>query len=207
MSLATYSDILTAITNFTHRSDLSTIAPDLITLAESRINKELRVKDMETSVASTIAAGVISVPSGYLAMKNAYISSVSPIQGLDRKDSNWIYSEYPNRNPEDIPKFIAREESSFIFGPYPNANYVVTLVYWARLPALSSATNPIFTAYPGLWLFGALAEAAPYIKDDKRIGMWEGKFNQILKMVQDENDDEYHSGSVMAVSVIDYQVK
>jgi hypothetical protein len=161
---------------------------------------------MESTVASTVAAGVIAVPTGYLGLKNAYISSTNPIVGLDRRSSNWIYDQYPNRSPQDVPKFIAREESSFIFGPYPNDSYVITLIYWARLAALSTAINTVFTNYPGLYLFGALAEAAPFLKDDKRVPLWEGKFNQMLKYVQDEEDDEYHSGSVMQVAPTDYQV-
>jgi hypothetical protein len=55
--------------------------------------------------------------------------------------------------------------------------------------------NSVFTTYPGLWLYGALLEAAPYLKDDKRIGIWEAKFAQLFMLVQKENDDEFLSGA------------
>ena len=200
MSLDTYSGLVTAVQNALHRADLALFVPDWVTLAESRINKFLRVRAMETSVSSTMASGVISVPSGYLSLKDAYITSTQPYVGLDRKTANWIYNNYPNRTADDTPGFIAREGSNFIFGPYPDTNYTVKLVYWARLTALSSATNTVFTNYPGLWYYGALCESAPWLKDDKRIPVWEAKFQDLLKQVQDEDDDEFLSGSVLRVT-------
>lgn len=197
MSLDTYNGLVTAIQNELHRSDLATYVPDWITLAESRINKELRVRAMETSSASTMASGVIAVPTNYLSLKNAYISSIQPYQALERKTDTWIYDNYPYRVATGTPKFIAREGTNFIFGPYPDTNYTVQLVYWNRFLPLSTATNSIFTAYPGLWLFGALCESAPWLKDDRRIPVWEGKFKQLLEFVQDEDNDEFLSGGPM----------
>lgn len=197
MALATYSDIQTAVANELHRADLTNYIPDWITLAESRINKVLRVRQMETTQASTIAAGVIAVPANYVALKDAYISSTTPYRSLERKTANWIYDSYPNRVADNTPAFIAREGSNFIFGPFPDSNYVVTLSYWNRLAALSTGVNSVFSAYPGLWLFGALCESAPWLKADSRIPVWEAKFKELLSMVQDEDDDEYLSGSVM----------
>src|SRR5690348_14504070 len=165
----TYSGLQNSLASWLHRSDLTATIPDLITLADNRINNDLRHRAMETSQASTIASGVIAVPSNYIELKDAYISSTSPYVNLDRKTANWIYDKYPNRVSDNTPRFIAREGSNFIFGPFPDANYVVTLVYYNRFASLSSSVNSVFTSYPGLWLYGALLEAAPYLKDDKRI--------------------------------------
>jgi hypothetical protein len=195
LSLSSYSDLQTAVGNWLHRSDLTSQIPDFITLAENRINNDLRHRSMETAQASTMASGVLAVPSNYIELKDAYISSTTPYVNLARKSAEWIYENYPYRIAHNTPSFIAREGSNFIFGPYPDTNYTVTLVYYNRLAALSSAVNTVFTTYPGLWLYGALLEAAPYLKDDKRIGIWEGKFAQLFTLVQKENDDEFLSGA------------
>lgn len=199
MSLSSYSDLTTAVASWLHRSDLNSQVPDFVTLAESRINNDLRHRAMETSTASTIASGVIAVPTNYIELKDAYISSTSPYVNLDRKTANWIYDKYPTRSSDNTPKFIAREGSNFIFGPYPDSNYVVTLVYYNRFAALSSSVNSVFTSYPGLWLYGSLLEAAPYLKNDARIPVWEQKFSQLFTLVQKESDDEYLSGAVPQV--------
>lgn len=154
---------------------------------------------METTTASTIASGVIAVPANYIELKDAYISSLTPYVNLDRKNANWIYDKYPYRASSGTPYFIAREAGNFIFGPFPDSAYVVTLVYYNRFAPLSTAVNSVFTTYPGLWLFGALAEAAPFIKDDKRIGLWEQKYKYIFDLVQKESNDEEYSGSVLTM--------
>jgi hypothetical protein len=201
MSLQTYSDLQGAVASWLHRADLTTYIPDFITLADSRINNDLRHRAMETTQATTIAAGVITVPTNYIELKDAYISSSSPYVNLDRKTANWIYDKYPNRTAGDIPKFIAREGSNFIFGPYPDSGYVVTLVYYNRFAALSSSVNSVFTSYPGLWLYAALSEAEPFIKNDKRLGLWQAKYREIFELVQKEDNDEYLSGAVPQVVV------
>jgi len=162
---------------------------------------------METTVASTISAGVIAVPSGYIELKDAYISSTTPYKSLQRKTSNWIYDQYPLRSTQNKPSFIAREVDNFIFGPFPDSGYVVTLVYYARPATLSTSVNTLFTNYPGLFLFAALAETAPFLKDDKRVALWEGKYQQLKNRAQDEDDDEDHSGSVMQVNSIGMEIR
>lgn len=200
MALATYNDLLTNVAGWLHRSDLTASIPDFVTLTESKINKALRVREMETTTASTIASGVIAVPTNYVALKDAYISSASPIAGLQRKTAEFIIDRYPNRVADKMPQAIARQGSNFIFGPYPDSNYVVTLVYYNRLTPLATAVNSVYTNYPGLWLFGALAESAPFIKDDKRVTLWQIKFKELLEAIQDESDDEYLSGDVPQIS-------
>ncbi len=177
----TYAGLQSSIASWLHRSDLTATIPDLVILADSRINNDLRHRAMETSQASTIAAGVVAVPANYVELKDAYISSVTPYGNLDRKTAEWIYEKYPYRAADRQPAYIAREGGNFIFGPFPNSNYVVTLSYYNRFAALSSAVNSVFTTYPGLWLWAALAESAPFIKDDKRV-------------------DEFYSGAVLAIT-------
>jgi|SRR5581483_731499 len=191
----TYNGLKSSVADFLHRADLTSAIADFITLADNRINNDLRHRAMETAMASTIASGTIAVPANYIELKDSYISSTTPYTNLDRKSAEWIYEKYPYRASDNTPKYIAREGSNFIFGPYPDTNYTVQLVYYNRFPSLSTSTNSVFTTYPGLWLYGALLEAAPYLKDDKRIPIWEGKFSQLFTLIQKENDDEFLSGA------------
>ncbi len=46
MSLSTYSDLQTSIANYLARSDLTSIIPDFITLAENRLRRELRIRHL-----------------------------------------------------------------------------------------------------------------------------------------------------------------
>ena len=200
MALATYANLTSAIQNWLHRSDLSTYADDFVTLGESRLNNDLRIRDMETTMSTVISSGVAAVPTNYVEAKHFYISSTTPYYWLERKSAEWIYSNYPDRSATGIPSFWARDGSNFIFGKYPDGGYTVTLVYYNRLIALSSAVNAVYTSYPGLYLFASLAETAPFLKDDARVVLWEAKYQDILKKIQVESDREEYSGSVLRVT-------
>jgi len=72
MSITTYAELQTAVGAWLHRSDLTGIIPDLITLGEKRIFRKARCRVMESALTGTIASGVIAVPSDYLEIKFAY---------------------------------------------------------------------------------------------------------------------------------------
>src|SRR3990172_858619 len=201
MALTSYAELQTAITSWLKRADMAAIIPDLITLGEDRIYRMLRVRAMEEELSSTIANGVIALPTGYVQLKFAYIDSTSPKKWLEHKPAEWIYRNNPYREGHtDIPTYIARERSNFIFAPYPAAAYSVKGVYYKRLDPLATSVNTVFTDHPGLWLFGALVESAPYIHNDARLAVWEAKFNQVLAETNGEEFQENSSGSRLAMT-------
>lgn len=198
MTIATYSDLQTAVTNWLHRADLASAIPDFITLGEARVYRYLRVRQMETAISTTLSSGVYAVPTDYVEMKFLYISS-TPNSVLDKKTAEWIYRNDPNRS-SGKPVYFAREGTNFIFAPYPDSSYAISGIYYKRLSSVSSAVNTIFTSHPGLWLFSALCEAAPYIQNDPRIQIWEQKFQALIAEVNREEDRENASGSRLGMT-------
>lgn len=207
MSLSTYAGLRTALVNFLlndavgSNSISSTDADDLITLAEARINKEVRHKHMEKALSGTIASGVLTVPSDFVALKFAYIAT-TPVQVLIPSTSDQIFLQYPNRSSTDVPKYIARDVTNFVFGPFPDGNYSVGGTYYYRFSALSSALNSLFSDHPDLYLFAALAEAAPFVGYDQRMPLWEAKYARILEAVNKEENQSRHSGGPLQVKAI-----
>ena len=201
MAFSTYSTLQTAIANWLNRSDLTSYIPDFIALAEERIYRDLRVKAMETALSSTIASGVIAVPSDYIELKLAYVDG-SPAYLLERTSLEDVYAKYPTRSSQGKPLYIAREGSTFIFGPYPDSAYTIKGVYYARLTALSNSntSNWLTTSAPSLLLFGALCEAEPFLHNDPRVTLWEAKFAQQLTAANRQDKREGRSGSSMTMS-------
>ena len=199
MSISTYAELQTAVETWLHRTGDTTISansPDLIRLGELRIYRDLRIRAMEASLSSAIASGVVAVPSGYIALKYAYIDG-TPVRDLQRKDAEWIYYNYQTRSADGCPQFIARDGDNFIFGPYPDSAYTVKGTYYKRLDALSAqnTTNWFTTNAPDLLLWAALAEAEPFVLNDDRALMWEAKYKLVKDRVQREDDEEEQSGS------------
>jgi hypothetical protein len=200
-----YASLQTAVLSWLHReddADVAALVPNFIQLGESRIYREMRVRQMETSLSGTTSSGVLAVPSGYVEMKFAYING-SPMQKLTRKDAEWIYLNYPTRSADGTPKFFAREAGNFIFGPYPDSDYTVKGIYYKKLDALSDSntSNWLTTEAQDLILFASLCEAAPWMQNDERIAVWEKKYAMRRDQFKLNDEQEEFSGSPLFATV------
>lgn len=201
-TVTSWATLNTEVANVLDRTDLTNDIPFMIQLAEFRIYRELRVRQMETALSAAIASGVLAVPSGYREMKFAYVNT-TPTTKLQRKDAEWIYLHYPTRSSDRVPKFFAREGENFIFGPYPDSTYTIKGVYYKQLTLLSASntSNWLITDAPDLIYFATLCEAAPWLGNSESIPIWEGKYQLAKKRVQQQDEDEEFSGSPLAATV------
>lgn len=181
MALATYTNLLAAAATWLARSDLTSSIPDFVTLAQARINRQVRVQAMETKSASfSITGEYVAVPTDFLEAKHFYITSVSPRQSLKYLDEESMTDEY---STSDQPKYFGVVGSNFRFAPVPNATYTATLIYYAKpatLVASTQETNSLFPTHADLFLYATLLEAAPFLADDSRIMVWKGGYDEAL---------------------------
>lgn len=194
--ITSYSDLKASIAGYLHRSDLTSMIPEFIADGETRIYNDLRVRAMEAAYSEAVASGTVALPSGFLEWKFLYVDGDSALK-LERKDAEWIYTNYPTRSASGKPKFFAREGETLIFGPYPDSAYTIKGRYYKRLTALSDSntTNWFITDAPDLLRNAALIEAAPYINNDKRIAVWESKYQSTLSRLHRTERNEAFSGS------------
>ncbi len=65
--------------------------------------------------------------------------------------------------------------NELFLGPSPGAVYTMEMDYYRKFDSLSTitTTNDMLTDNPDVYLYGALLEAEPFIKNDSRIQVWE----------------------------------
>ncbi len=194
----TYAELQTGVIDWLKRSDLASYVPDLILMGEKWIFRKARTRDMETALSVAISSGVAALPADFVELKHARING-TPATTLQPKASSWIYLRYPTRSADSTPKFIGIDGSNFIFGPYPDSNYTVVGIYYKRLLSIQSSANALYLANPDLYLFATLAEAEPFLKNDKRIALWMAKRDSILMEVNGEDDRARFSGGPLAM--------
>ena len=198
MSISTHTELKTAISNWLKRSDLSTYLDDLVTLAEVRIFRDVRNEDTQGSYSESIntSTGGTIAPAGFLGWRNVDVNSGTFRQPLTVTTANQAMQEmdYPQRT--GLPKFIWHTGSGagFAFYPFPDSDYTVSGTYYKKPGTLSSAEYDLFTNNPDLYLFASLAEAAPFLKDDKRVELWEAKYRQIKDAVNAQYTKTRFSG-------------
>ena len=192
--ITSYSTLKTSIASYLHRSDLTAMIPEFIADAESRIADDLRIRAMEAAFTGTTSNGTIALPTGFLEWIYLYADGDSN-QKLERKDMEWLVTAYPSAT--GTPKYFARDGEYLKFGPAPDADTALVGRYYKRLPALSdtNTTNWFITDAPELLRFAALCESAPYLGNDARIPVWEGKYAAVKQRLKTTERNEQYSGS------------
>ena len=178
MALSNYTDLQTSIAAWMHRSDLTSTIPDFISLAESRINSALTLREMETEAALTTVIGqnYASMPSRMVEAICAFIT-ISGIQTmLTRVDPASI----PAGNVNGMPQYWATDGETIKFDCPLDNTYAITLRFKQGFALASTSTNWLMTRHPRVYLYGAQAEASLYTRDQAGAAMFESAFQQAL---------------------------
>lgn len=196
MAFTNYSALKTTIANYLGRSDLTNQIPDFITLAETRLQRELRTRPMLKSATATMTSGdnTVGLPTDFLEMRDLYI------QGNPRMPVKYMSPSAFTRNSraEDSGKCIDYTilGSEMAFAPIPDTAYVLEMLYYAK-PTVLSDTNPsnVFLAnYPDLLLYGSLAQAEPYLMNDARLATWASLYASTAELITTSDDSSEYNG-------------
>jgi len=199
VALANYTDLQASIADFLNRSDLTSVIPDFITMAEADFNRTLRVREMSVRTRAPIDSQYVKLPGDFLGMRNIDLLT-DPVTPL----------EYRNLQNLDIhragdstgkPLYFSIMQNNIEFAPAPDGDYTIEIVYYQKIPALSeNATNWLLTDHPDAYLYGTLAHTAPYLHADDRIGVWAGKYQQVIQQITTSDEKAKFSGSTPAIS-------
>ena len=201
MSFTSYSDLQTTIAGYLARSDLTTQIPDFIRLAETRLRRDLRIRQMLKSVTtSTVAAdSTVELPSDFLEVRDLVISG-SPPQPLNYASPS-AFSRNTRTWESGKPLDYTVLANDFQLAPIPDAVYTVKMLYFAAPTFLSdSNTSNVFLANcPDVLLYGSLLEAEPYLMNDARINTWGTMFDRALASITRSDEQGQYSGVPLAM--------
>ncbi len=188
MAISTYVELQSAVSNWLGgRTDLTSRIPEFITLCEAKLNRELFVRQMETRSTTTADTSdtepeFITLPDDFQSMRRIRLSSVAGkprLQYLSGAQSD--EKRFGDSDTAGQPKYFTIMGSEIELIPTPDDDYTIEMVYRKNIPALASnSTNWLLTLAPDIYLYGALLETAPYIKEDERIQTWATGFSQTL---------------------------
>jgi hypothetical protein len=182
----TYAGLQTEAASYLGRADLTAIIPTFIALAEAKFNRTLRTRDMITKDAAfSITGEYVAVPTGFLEAK-AFMLNASPRQELTFMPDDTQVDMYPTSN--ETPLFYSIVGSNFRFAPVPSTTVTATLTYYKAIVALATTSpNWLLTSHPDIYLYGTLMEAAPYLHDDNRIGLWAAGLRECVSQLRTQD--------------------
>lgn len=197
MSISTYSELQSAVADFLNRDDLASAVPTFIRLAEARFSRDLRHWRMETRSTAELDTQYSAIPSDFLQpirlqITDAPTSEVAPISTAQMLQLRGDRNDRVGR-----PTNYALTAGGIELYPTPDLTYNASLVYYARIPALSASntTNWLLNEAPDVYLYGALVHSAPYLKDDARIQIWEALLAQGINNLNTSSADAKYGGS------------
>jgi hypothetical protein len=202
MPFTSYSDLKTTVANYLARSDLTSVIPDFIRLAEERLRRDLRTRQMLiVATASTIGGdGTVGLPTDFLEMRDIHLNT-NPVTTLRYKAPNSFYAESrvtESGKPVDYTILGAEMQ----LAPVPDTAYTLQMLYYGK-PTLLSDTNSsnIFLAnYPDALLYASLAEAEPYLMNDARVQTWAALYDRAVTAITNSDQSSEYSGQPMSMS-------
>jgi hypothetical protein len=184
VALATYTDLLAALPLWAMRTgdtEFTTAAPDFVTLAEARLNRILRAREMETSATLTVSSGAYPLPADYIEARRVAANTdpvvalkyITPDQATEAYAGVVVTSGYPE-------SYTTIGSSLYV---YSTTTATVALDYFQKIPALSvsNTTNWLLTKAPDVYLFASLVAAEAYMVNDSRVAGWKTLVDEAIK--------------------------
>ncbi|MGJ5205537.1 phage adaptor protein [Bradyrhizobium sp. HKCCYLR20261] len=188
--ISNYASLQTAVTEYLARDQDTTLLqriPSFIQLAEAKFNRQLFVRQMEQRAIAVVDLGssepeFIALPSDFQSMRRIRLVSARGQPALEFKSGVQL-DEYRFRISDVAgqPRYFSIFGDQIELAPRPDAAYTIEMVYRRTIPPLASNdTNWLLASAPDLYLYGALLESAPYLKEDGRIQTWGLGFTNAL---------------------------
>ena len=185
MSISTYAELQTAIGNWLDRSDLTSRIPEFISIAESHIAQDVRIRDMVKRVTSSTSSQYTDLPTDLLEIDNIQINSTDKLV-LDYLTPEQI-DERKMGSSTGTPKVYTIIGTQFQLAPAPDTTYTVEIAYYAKYAAFSADadTNNLLSNHPEIYLYGALMAAEPFLGIDQRVQTWAAMYQKAVNGVNE----------------------
>lgn len=196
-AIVDYPTLKAAVATLLARADLTADIPGFIQAAEADLNRQLRVRQMQSYATGTSVGDTITLPADYREMQALYVTfggvkltltAMSP----DALATNANYFGGPPIGYVEVGNTLV-----LVNGP---GNMEYTFTYFATIPPLSDLDqqNWLIQREPFLYLYSAAVHAAPALQDDERIQTWAGIAKAIRDGMKKEDDGaRYGSGAMI----------
>lgn len=202
MAISTYSDLQTTIATYLARSDLTSIIPDFIRLAENRLSRDLRIRQMLTVATATTTGGdsTVGLPTDFLEMRDIHLDT-NPVVTLTYMAPNNFYGKARTKESGKPVNYTVLANEMQL-APIPDSEYTLQMLYYVNPEPLSvnNMTNVWLTYCFDALLYASLAEAEPYLMNDGRIQTWAALYERAIASISNADQGGEYSGQPMVMT-------
>ena len=183
-AFTSYDNLKTNIADYLARQDLSDKIPMFISLAEKRLNRDLRLRQTLQQSTYTMSSGYeVPTPADFLELKDIHLQGNPPITLTFRTVSQFYRDAAVNTQGQPVRYTLVAD--NFVLSPQPTGSSVVNMTFY-KIPKVLSDTNPsneYLDVCPDLILYASLAESAPFLMDDPRLVTWQTLYAEGLASI------------------------
>lgn len=193
MALSNFGDLKTSVASWLNRTDLASVIPDFVRLAESEIARDLRIRAMQETATGSMSSGAITLPSDFLEARRLVV---------DDREMSYITPEEYQRlvrdGYSDVRYFTHIGQSIFVLNGEADS---YSLLYWAKFDALSADadTNWLLTNHPDLYLFKACEKGAVFLRDAEGATGYRSLYDDAKAKLETADRMAEFSGSVLEI--------
>jgi fructose-specific component phosphotransferase system IIB-like protein len=201
MAVNNFDNLKASVADWLNRGDLTGRIPDFITLAEAQIHRKLRRKTVRAALSIVATTGEnTAIPATLAELRSIRIDTGTAASDIP----------IPIVTPEALnewrrvfvaagkPRAASVVGAELVIVPVPDITYATEIIYFQKYVALSdtATTNAELVEAPDMFLFGALAQAEPYLANDSRVPMWKAKFEEAINELNMVREREEYSAAM-----------
>jgi hypothetical protein len=178
--LANYTELNAAIVDWLLKPALTAKVPDFIRLSEAKLDREIRCRHNQVSLATSMSGNIEPLPADFVDIDGISLTSptqrrlvyMPPAQMFSLSEAGVI----------GIPRYATIIGDNIHLVPISQSAVAYKMTYFKSIPNLSVAapTNWLLTVAPDIYLFSSLCEAEPYLKNDARLAMWKARRDEAV---------------------------
>ena len=202
-AFTSYANLQTNIADYLARQDLTDKIPMFISLAEKRLNRDLRLRQtLQQSTYSMDSGFQIPTPADFLEMQDLHLEA-NPIIPLTFQTVSQFYRRNGGSNEQGQPINYTLVADNFVLAPQPTGATTANMTYY-KIPKVLSDSNPsneYLDVCPDLLLYASLAESAPFLMDDPRLATWDGLYQSGLASITKSDEQSTFPAQPLSVQL------
>jgi len=162
--------------------------PRLVTLAERRVSRDLKITGFIRAISTPLQAGVSVYikPDRWRDTVSMLVDNVP----IFARDYEYCRNYWPNPDQTAKPQFYADYDyQHWLITPTPASAQKLEILYYEQPRFLGEdfQTNWITEYIPDALLYATLLEATPFLKKDERITIWQGLYERAANAINGED--------------------
>ena len=184
MALTNYTTFVATVESYLARTDLTSVIPDFVQMAQLRMSRDLRTERMLKVATTSPTDNKVAFPSDFLELREMHFQGNPPI--LLEFQTPDLFFRNGQTTLSGRSHYFTMLGTEFQFAPSQDSSYTIQILYYAQPTFISStvSSNLYLAYYPDALLYATLAEAEPYLYNDPRVTTWSSLYDRAIANIK-----------------------